>query len=133
MEVEQLAPLTFLEPLTPEQRQHLAACCRLARYRRDDRIITEGDTGDEWYGLLSGWVRVTHGSTLLGKLGPGRFFGEMALLGDGKRNASIEADSDCACAVLDRRDFLDLLQSAPAVAEYVRDVVSTRQRQLAPR
>jgi len=133
MEVEQLAPLTFLEPLTADQRGRLASRCRLAQYRRGERIIAEGETGDDWFGLLSGWVRVTRGSILLGKLGPGRFFGEMALLGDGTRNASVDADSDCVCAVLGRRDFLNLIEEAPAVAEQVRAVVSARQRQPAPR
>jgi CRP-like cAMP-binding protein len=133
MDVEELAPLTFLEPLTPEQREHLAGRCRRVQYPRGERIIAEGATGDQWFGLLSGWVRVTRGAVVLGKLGPGRFFGEMALLGDGRRNASIDADSDCVCAVLGRQDFLDLMQEAPAVAEHVRAVVSARQRQPAPR
>lgn len=130
MEAADLAPLAFLEGLTPEQRGRLAQRCQKQSFQRGDRIISEGETGDTWYGLLSGWVRVTRqtptGTVLLGKLGPGRFFGELALLQNAPRNATVEADNDCVCAVLAREDFLSLLDEAPVVASHIREVAASR-------
>jgi len=110
--------------------------CQPASFRRGERISTEGEPGDNWYGLLSGWVRVTHqtpsGPVLLGKLGPGRFFGELALIESGRRAASVEAESDCICAVLSRVDFLALLDEAPVAGQRVRDVIASYNRQPPP-
>ena len=133
MDVAELKPLTFLEGLNAEQLERLAQRCRLAHFRQNDRILTEGEKGEEWFGLLAGWVRFSRatprGPVQLGKLGPGRYFGELALLGSGVRQASAEAETDCTCAVLGRQDFLKLLDEAPAVAEHVQSVAKSYQRQ----
>jgi CRP-like cAMP-binding protein len=78
-------------------------------------LITEGTTGSEAYILLSGNVTVTRKGTKLAKLGPGDIIGELALLDQSTRTASVVCDTDCSALVIDRRHFTPLIERSPAL------------------
>jgi CRP-like cAMP-binding protein len=59
---------------------------------------------------------VSRGGERLATLGPGDYFGELSLLRDTARNATVTADSDLEVLVLDRRHFLGTLAEAPGLA-----------------
>ncbi len=66
---------------------------------------------------------------MIGSLTAGDFFGEMALLDDFPRAATVRATSDCECLVLARWDFVALVRTSPEVALAILPVLSQRLRE----
>ena len=104
-------------------------------YRAGMRIIDEGTLGTEMFVIRSGVVRAFRGSGAeeftLGLLGPGDFFGEMALAGGKARSASIVAVGDVELVVLDK-DTFDEVVSDPVAREII-EQMSKRIRELGNR
>ncbi len=101
-------------------------------FQKGSYILHEGDSGDTMYIVRSGKVRVFKGhddrETTLAILGPGEFFGEMALIGAYPRSASASAEEDATCTVIDRQTFNALI-SDPIVFDIMRRMAE-RIRQL---
>jgi CRP-like cAMP-binding protein len=72
-------------------------------------VIREGDTGDRFYVIRSGQLRVVRAGRELARLGPGDAVGEMALLLDIPRTATVDAPAGAELLALDADDFHDLL------------------------
>jgi MFS family permease len=73
-------------------------------------VIAEGDVGDRFYLISDGRFEVTIAHSHLGELGPGDGFGEIALLRDVRRTATVTARSDGLLYGLERQPFLDALR-----------------------
>lgn len=91
------------------------------RFTAGELIVEEGRTGNGLYVVLSGSVEVVQGISgtrpqRLRVLGPGEPFGEIALLGEWKRSASVRALDDVECIGMDRWAFLAHLKTDPALA-----------------
>jgi voltage-gated potassium channel len=69
--------------------------------------------------IEEGWARVSRDAVELGQLGPGSFFGEMALLGEPHRSATVTAVTSMVVDVLNPAEFAALLQAAPSVRHAV--------------
>jgi CRP/FNR family cyclic AMP-dependent transcriptional regulator len=79
-------------------------------------IVRQGDPGRECFVIAEGKARATirgKGSQLLG---PGSFFGEMALLDQGPRSATVTAETDMHLLVLGSREFSSLVNEVPTVS-----------------
>lgn len=76
-------------------------------------IVREGDEGDALFVLLSGTAEVQRGGETVATLGPGDYFGELALLDPAPRAATVTASSDSELAVLGLRMFRVLLRELP--------------------
>ena len=114
-----LSSVEVLGKLTEEERRRCADLFATKSYEAGEVIVRQGDVGDAFYVLRRGRARVEVGSErrVVGSLEPGNYFGEIALLGDDARTASVVADHDCECAVLARAPFVErllLTWSAPA-------------------
>jgi MFS family permease len=70
------------------------------------RVIREGDPGDRFYAIVGGTVDVDVGGRVIATEGPGSCFGEIALLHDVPRTATVTAKTDLRLLALDRDDFL---------------------------
>ena len=79
-------------------------------------MAREGETGETFFVIASGRASVSIAGTPVGELGPGGFFGEMALLDGGPRIATVTATTPMELVVVLRSDFQALLTSAPSVA-----------------
>ena len=107
--VRTISALKLLTKLTEREREQTAKMLRVERHARGADIIKEGTHGEAFYILKSGSAKVV--VDRLGKRGvvsilhAGVHFGEMALLGNEKRTATITAIEDCECFVLDKRTF----------------------------
>ena len=76
-------------------------------------IIKEGDGGAFMYVLLEGRVRVSIKGRFVERLGPGGVLGEMALVDNSPRVATVVAETDCSMLSINRRDFLLFVKTKP--------------------
>ena len=106
--------------------------CEILRYDlRGIPIIRQGEEGDALYIIRDGFVQVvldrpdgTH--RVLAYRRVGEFFGEMALLGDGKRYANVLTAGKCELVKLRAADFNDLCKQYPEVEKHVRATIERR-------
>ena len=92
-------------------------------------LTREGDSGREFFVVVDGRARVLVGDRgRVAALGPGASFGEMSLLDQGPRSASVEAETDMQLLVLDARSFSSLLDEVPSVARKVLVAMAGRLR-----
>ena len=108
-----------LSILSLEDRERLFAEKRV--FNQDEEIFVEGDTGDGAYFILDGKVRViTFNSDfkeiVFGELGEGQIFGEMALIDDKPRSASVIPITTCKVAFMSRKQFDYLIQIKSDIA-----------------
>jgi CRP/FNR family transcriptional regulator, cyclic AMP receptor protein len=96
----------------------------------EGKVLTrEGDPGREFFVVAEGRARATVGDRgRLAALGPGASFGEMSLLDQGPRSATVEAETDMHLLVLDSRSFSSLLGEVPSVARKVLAAMAGRLR-----
>ena len=108
----------------------------------DDYIIRDGEVGNEMYFLLKGHVQVIDPEGgIIASLPAGSFFGEMALVYNEKRNASVRASNTCELLVLTRKAFEEVMVQFPdeatVITQYARErykeTMNTQQQQKAPR
>ena len=89
--------------------------------RRGQVLFREGDHGDEMFLVRTGSIVVSKGVTgrveqVLARMGPGDFFGEMALFDRSPRSATIQADTDVTLLLLDREALARLTADSPRAA-----------------
>jgi CRP-like cAMP-binding protein len=78
-------------------------------------LITEGDTGREFFVLIDGTAEVARGGKKVASIGGGDFFGEIALITKTPRNATITTTSPVRALVITDRAFRQLLDRAPQI------------------
>jgi MFS family permease len=125
-ELRILTSVPIFAPLPGGSLEHLAG--RLVPLRVDTGtvIVREGDAGDRFYIVAEGELGVTQSGAPLTKLGPGGYFGEIALLRDVSRTATVTADTDAVLYALDRDDFLAAVTGHPQSAEAAETVMAAR-------
>ena len=91
-----------------------------------DVLIREGDEGDRFYVIESGQMTASFEGTVLRQMGAGDPFGEIALLRDVPRTATVTADEPTVVLALDRADFLDAVTGNSEVNNAADDMISRR-------
>lgn len=104
-------------------------------FARNTVVITEGDTSDSLYLILEGRVKVfltdDHGrEVILRTQGPGEYFGEMALMDEGPRSASVMTAEPSKLCVISRAGFNECLNRHPSIAMALIQHLSRRVRAL---
>ena len=79
-------------------------------------IMKEGEGGVFMYVVIEGRVAISIKGKLMGRIGPGGIFGEMALVDQSPRAATATAETDCDLLSINRNDFLNLVKTNPAFA-----------------
>lgn len=105
--LELLRSIPMFAPLAPGTMDGLARRLHRLAVPAGEAVVREGDTSDRFYVIESGLVEVTRAGAVLRQEGTGDFFGEIGLLRDVPRTATVTALSDTVLLVLDRDDFLD--------------------------
>jgi voltage-gated potassium channel len=82
-------------------------------------LIAEGGVGREFFVIADGDVAVRKQGREIARLSAGDFVGEVALIGDGRRNATVRALTPVRVLVQNRREFASLLDAVPDVRERV--------------
>jgi CRP/FNR family transcriptional regulator, cyclic AMP receptor protein len=91
-----------------------------------DRLTEEGQPGREFFILVEGAVSASQGGKKLGDLGPGDWFGEMAILRFKPRTATVTATSPVRLLVIRDRDFRQVVETTPRIALKVLRSVAQR-------
>lgn len=113
---ELFSKVPLFEGFALEDRVALARAATVRTYRRGETIVEQGQPGDAFYVIVKGRVAVAivapdGREVVLNSLGEGEHFGEMALLDDAPRSASVIAQEKSELAILSRAVFFDLLKS----------------------
>lgn len=89
-------------------------------------IAREGSSGDEFFVILEGTIRIDRDGKHLRDLAPGDFFGELSLLGRVARTASATCVTPCRLLVVGHREFHALLSKFPTIQAAVLEAVAKR-------
>ena len=92
-------------------------------------LCREGQSGGDFFILLSGAADVTRGKRKLATMQPGDFFGEIALLDGGRRTATVTTTAPSRCFVLGPRQFQNVLHQDVDIANAVLKALATRVRE----
>ena len=114
---EFLRPIDLFKTLTPRQLTDVAEEMTKRHYAAGEIIIREGEPGEEFMLISEGEVEVIRAEHEVARLGPGDFFGEVALISGEPRNATVVAVTEVDTYVLGKTDF----QTAIATSQSFRD------------
>ena len=96
-------------------------------YVPGERIFRIDEKGDALYFMHSGNVEVLgRDNSMIAQLGEGAFFGEMALVSDKPRNATVKASTYCDIYLLQKDSFDRVTKSYPDFKRHIEEIVSTR-------
>ncbi len=94
----------------------------------DQHLTEKGETGHEFFVVLDGHLIVLDGTTPISTLGPGDFFGEIALIESVPRTATVRAEGISRLLVIGHREFHALMDEFPSVRGAVLDALAERVR-----
>ena len=122
-ELKALMGVSFFTPLNGQALERLASALIPVTGRAGERIISQGQLGDRFYIVSSGEVRVDVDGTAVRDLGPGDSFGEIALLRQIPRTASVTAVTPVELLALDRHHFVETVTGQPVAAAAAEAVI----------
>jgi CRP-like cAMP-binding protein len=93
-------------------------------------IVREGQWAYEFFAIEEGTVEVRRGDQLLAELGAGDYFGEMGLMADTRRNATVVAKTPVTVIVMTAQAFRQTAREQPEVAHKIQKAIEERCRQL---
>ncbi len=129
--VQVLRRTPLFQGLKKRQLERLADSFVERQYLAGETIVTQGKGGEGFFIIKEGLAEAIHTrsddtSIVLNPLGEGEFFGELALLTDTMRTASVVASEDTCCLALTRWDFLTLLKEDADMAVTVLQELAAR-------
>ena len=131
-EVELLRPVPFFAPLPEPTLEQLAAALVPVEVPAGRTIFQRGDAGDRFYVIANGTVEVELDEGPAKALGPGDFFGEIALVRDVPRTATVTAQTGVELYALERDDFIGALTGHAPSADAADAVIAARLGRLRP-
>ncbi|MEE8466221.1 MAG: cyclic nucleotide-binding domain-containing protein [Dehalococcoidia bacterium] len=133
MSADALRNVWLFAELTDDQLESISSFTFDKEFSAGELIVEEGQTGNGLYIIVSGSVEVLKGDLaktpqVLAKRGAGDVFGEMALLGEWPRTASVRALDTVQCLGIDRWVFLSQLERQPKVTIRMLQILAQRLR-----
>jgi MFS family permease len=125
-ELRILASIPIFTPLPGLSLEHLAGRLVPLRHERGTVIVQQGEAGDRFFIVAEGDVEVSEDGRVISELGTGDYFGEISLIRDVPRTATVTAKTPVVLYALDRDDFLAAVTSHAPSAEAAEEVVSSR-------
>jgi CPA1 family monovalent cation:H+ antiporter len=118
----------ILRDLSDEQRAQVASWLDEETFDAGTRLTREGASDYEFFVIGDGEVEVTHEGKTLARLGQGDVFGELAILGGGRRRADVTAVTDVVLWSMFGTRFREMQLSMPQVAEALQALADERAR-----
>jgi len=127
---ELLAKVPLFKDLDKKHLEHVASLATRLDLPAGRELTREGALGHEFLVVLEGEVEVRHGDKVIATRGPGEFFGEIALLENRPRTATVVSKTPVAVEVIGQREFATLLEDEPEVAEKLKSAMAKRLEEL---
>lgn len=121
-----IAQVPLFAGLSKKELSQVASIADEIDFPSGKTLIREGDRGREFFILIDGTADVTRNGKLLVTRRDGDFFGEVALMCDAPRNATVVTTSPTQMLVITDRDFRGLIKSNPGIALKVLQAVGER-------
>ena len=126
--VDKLASVSLFSSCTHSELRELAGITTEIEAPGGTVFCREGATGNDCFVVINGEAAVTISGEHVCVIGPGGFFGEMALLDGGPRVATVTASSDMRLLVMSRQEFASLLTRVPSVSRRMLAAIGARLR-----
>jgi MFS family permease len=127
-----LRGIDIFRPLPPTVLEQLAHAAQTFTTPAAEAVVRQGETGDRFYVILAGEAEVFVDGVERERLGPGGYFGEIALLRDVPRTATVVARTALTLLGIDRDDFIAAVTGHPESADAADAVVATRLGSMRP-
>jgi PPM family protein phosphatase len=113
---EALRGIPLFMHLTYREQAELVAISSVQAYPKGEAIVTEGDVGEDLYVILRGRVAVEKSNTAITSISVGGYFGEMGLIDDSKRSATVRALEPVRTMIIKRADIMNVMRREPVLA-----------------
>ena len=127
-----LRGIEIFKPLPPPVLESLAGSLAPVRVETAREVFRQGEMGDRFYIVAEGEVEIISDGEVVAVTGPGGYFGEIALLRDVPRTATVRAKGDVELLALEREEFIGAVTGHAASVEAADAVVATRLSSLRP-
>ena len=128
MDPSRLKQIPLFAKLSDQERRQVAEWADEVAVPAGERLVNQGAFAHEFFVITEGTAEVTKDDQRLVELGPGDFFGEMALLEDERRTASVVARTPMRVIVMFGRDFRTMEHEMPHVAHDIRHQMEVRRK-----
>jgi CRP/FNR family transcriptional regulator, cyclic AMP receptor protein len=126
VDANDLMAVPLFAGLTKKERHYVARHADVVDLPAGYHLVNQGAFAHEFFVLLEGSVEVSQDGKHLTALGPGDFFGEIALVERDRRTASVVASTQISAIVMHQRDFDAMQHDLPKVAETIHAAVHER-------
>ena len=116
MDTETAATIPLLAVLKPKAREQVLRTAREQHYQPGELLVGEGDPATRLFLVVSGTARVEQGGRRVGRIEAGEFFGELALIEEHGRTASVIAETEMTCLAIPAWEFRASLEEHPEMA-----------------
>jgi CRP/FNR family transcriptional regulator len=123
--VELLQNVRLFEGVEKKELERIAGSFKQRTFAPGDVIAQEGSSGIGFFVIESGTAKATHGDLVIADLGPGASFGEVALIDEGPRSATVTAESELKCWGLSSWEFRPLAETNATVAWNLARIVAS--------
>jgi CRP-like cAMP-binding protein len=123
---DQLARVPLFQGLSHRQLRHISSLMTPLDLEEGRVLTREGEIGNEFLIVLEGEVEVVRDGKVITTCGPGNYFGEIALLDNRPRTATVKAKTNVVVEVLDRREFAALLEKSPEICMQIMATMAQR-------
>jgi CRP/FNR family cyclic AMP-dependent transcriptional regulator len=126
MDESQLASIDLFSSLSKRERNEIANRAEEVEVQAGTHLVREGEFAYEFFVIEEGSAEVLRDGEHVADLGPGDFLGEMGIVTQSPRNASVVAREPTRVMVLSEQDFRGVARSFPTVADQIREAVKER-------
>ena len=123
--VELLRHVRLFENVEKKELERIAGSFKERTFNAGDVIAAEGSSGIGFFVIESGTAKATHGELVIAELGPGASFGEVALIDEGPRSATVTAETELKCWGLSAWEFRPLAETNATVAWNLARIVAS--------
>jgi CRP/FNR family transcriptional regulator, cyclic AMP receptor protein len=126
--LQMLSEVPLFEGLSKKELRAIFASSKQVTHRAGSTLAKEGDSGLGFFLIVEGTATVKVGNRVFRRMGPGDFFGEISLLDQGPRTATVEAETDVTTLGLAAWVFKRLIEQNPSIASKMLKVMAQRLR-----
>jgi CRP-like cAMP-binding protein len=127
---ERLAEIPLFQGLSKKELRHISGLATRLEEPAGKVLTKEGQQGYEFIIVLEGEVEVRQHGEVIAKRGAGDYFGEIALLDNRPRTATVVATTPVVIEVIERREFLGLVADNPEISQTIMATMAQRLEQL---